>query len=114
MMVEGYSRKEDRLEIHDQVAAKRFVLVGDNGMPTAFITGAKDGVTGFVVTPATVEGASVTVGISTESGEPSITLLQENGSAVLIALASEGALVQLTAADGTTRTITPKGDYPES
>ncbi len=100
------------MEIHERVVAKRFVLVDDDGNPTAYITNAKAGFTGLSVQPASGEdGPIVSLGVQTESGQPVILLSRPDNSSVLITIRDDGeATVRLEDADGAAHTITSKSE----
>ena len=95
------------MEIHDQVAAKQFVLVDDDGRPTAYLTGAQFGSVGLHVLPESGDGSVVSVGIESDTGSPRIVLTRPDGSAIVVGISETGEpYVMMKAADGTTQTIT--------
>ena len=94
------------MEIHEQLAARRFVLADEEGNPTAYITGAEVGFLGFHVEGPEKGKPVVSIGIQAETGLPIIKMDSPGGGFVMIAVTASGkASIYLADADGTERVI---------
>jgi hypothetical protein len=89
------------MEVHDQVVARRFVLVDEEDNPTAYITGAEGGFVGLHVQGPQGKTPLVSVGVEAETGLPMLRLRRAEGGYVLVSVAENGrATVFLVDADG--------------
>jgi hypothetical protein len=93
----------------EMLAAKRFVLVDDQGAPRAELTTNPDGLVGLHVYGKGDSSASVSVGINDEDGTPAVFVRgpsiegQGNGAVVLGVTPDGGATLGLRDADRTER-----------
>jgi hypothetical protein len=100
------------MEIHEQIIAKRFVLIDDKGEPLAYLTGEEAGFVGVSIAGAGGQAPLVTIGVEPSTGMPSIVVLRrdsqgERRGAVAISVTEDGrAAIRLEDADGAERTIT--------
>jgi hypothetical protein len=94
------------LEVHDQLVAKEFVLVDDEGDIAASITPAPAGFIGLHVgSPERGAQPSVLVGIEANTGLP-IVSVRYSGGAVAIAVTEDGqAAIHVHDAEGHERII---------
>jgi hypothetical protein len=99
------------MEIHDQVIAKRFVLVDDEGEPLAYLTGEETGFVGVSIAGEGGQTPLITIGVDF-TGTPSIVMRRQNNQgeqqgAVIISVEDDGrAAIRFEDADGAERTIT--------
>ena len=95
------------MEVHDQIVARRFVLVDEEGNPAAYITGAEVGFIGLHIEgPGEEEEPLVSIGLEATGGSPVIQIRRPEGGKVLISVAEDGrAGIQLVDADGAERIV---------
>jgi hypothetical protein len=101
------ARKKGALEVHEQLAAGRFILVNEEGNPAAYITGAEAGFISFHVEGPEEGHPLVSIGFQAGTNLPTIRLaLPQDGGDVLITVTESGrAGIFLADADGTERLI---------
>jgi hypothetical protein len=95
----------------EEVTAKRFVLVDDQGDRRAELS-ASEGMVGLTIFGKEPSHGDVSVGVYEESGEPIVMVRRaptegEEGGRVMVSVTDEGkAAILLKDADGTKRTLT--------
>jgi hypothetical protein len=94
------------LEVHEQIVARRFVLVDEEGNPEVIISGAEAGFVGLQIAGSGENEPLVQIGFIAESSLPSIRIRRPEGGQLLISVTEEGdAAVYLEDADGAKRVI---------
>ena len=95
------------MEVHEQIVARRFILLDEDDNPAAYITGAEVGFVGFHVEgPGGDEKPLVSIGLQADGGSPLIQIRRPEGGQVAISVTEDGeAAVYLEDADGAKRVI---------
>ena len=94
------------MEAHEQLAARRFILVDEEGNPAAYISGAETGFVGLSVEMPHSQEAVISVGVEAATGLPLIHMHGPDGGRVLVTMREGGKpAIVLVDRDGTERVI---------
>jgi hypothetical protein len=101
------------MDVQDQVVARRFVLVDEQGTPAAYLTGSKDGLMGLHIAGTESKTPLVAIGVNPDEGTPYIIVrrhgqrgTKSRGQVYISVLENGQAAIRLEDADGTYRIIT--------
>jgi hypothetical protein len=97
------------MDVAELVAARRFVLVDEQGSPRAELTTEADGLVGVHVYGKGDSSASVSIGMDDETGTPTVlvqgTANDGRSGGVMLGVIQGEAAIRLKDADGTARNI---------
>jgi hypothetical protein len=100
------------VDVEDVVAAKRFILVDEDGNPRAALMAHRDGLLGLHIMPEPDSTPAISVAVNEQDGRPVVILRRPTADArsegaIMLTIAEDGhAHIHLADEDGGARTLT--------